>query len=172
MSPAPARPAAPPRPAEVLANRRWRWRTRPFPHVVADRVFRDAHHRQIATTARELVQGGHLVQLERHDLLGLTLTESVAGPLRFFVSRPWHDLLASLFDVPATGFVNCGLHHHAPGSANGFPHNDLNPGWSLDEPGPDGIVLPTPARCSYTTGAVTDPADRATEAVRAIVAQV
>jgi hypothetical protein len=77
--------------------------------------------------------------------------------LAFFTSRAWHDLLAELFGIRATGHVNVGLHHHAAGSDNGFPHNDLNPGWFVDYQSKSGIILAQPNHCSYTDGRALQP---------------
>ncbi len=109
--------------------------------------------------------------LQGHDIHGRTLTPDYDGPLRLFASRPWHDMLASLLRVEATGHVNCGLHHHLVGSADGFPHNDLNPGWFPGEVDGDGIRLAEPTQCEYTSGVLHSPSHRpAVETVRAAAA--
>jgi hypothetical protein len=79
-------------------------------------------------------------------------------------------MLARLFGVPATGDVNIGLHHHEPGSANGFPHNDLNPGWFPrdEDANGNGIRLARPDLVEYTTGDVRRPGIVARETVRAV----
>ncbi len=162
-----ARPVVP-HPEDVLANRRWMWRTTPFPHVVADGVFRADHLDTIAAAVDELISRGSLGWLDRHEIAGTTLTADEVGPLRFFISRPWHDLLAGMFAIASLGYVACGVHHHRAGSADGFPHNDLNPGWFLPEPQADGIVLPQPGRCRYTDGTALDPTAEPVESVRGV----
>jgi hypothetical protein len=137
---------------DVIENRRWWRRSDPFPHIVAQNVLQHRVYEMVRTAFRELLGtdgGGYLAG---HDIHGRTLTSDYQGPLQLFVSRPWHDLLARLTRVPATGDMNCGLHHHRIGSASGFPHNDLNPGWFLGRPAVDGIRLPEATRCEYTTG--------------------
>ena len=156
----------------VLASRRWWRRAAPFPHVVAFDVLRPPVYEAVCEGFSELlgVNGGGY--LSGHDIHGSTLTPAYRGPLELFISRPWHQLLAGLMRVDATGHVNCGIHHHATGSANGFPHNDLNPGWFVDYPAADGIRVADPAACEYTTGrlhATTDyPLRRTVRAVAAI----
>jgi len=48
------------------------------------------------------------------------------------------------------------LHHHDVGSLSGAPHNDLNPGWFVDERSPSGVTVADPSVCSYTTGRTKD----------------
>ena len=136
----------------VLANRRWWWRRRPFPHVTARDVFDAPTYDQIEQAFRDMLKAQASGYLSGHDIHGRTLGPEDSGPLALFASHEWHDMLARLLGVEATGDVNCGLHHHEVGSADGFPHNDLNPGWFADYPTDDGIRLARPDLCSYTTG--------------------
>jgi hypothetical protein len=154
---------------DILANRRW-WRCHePFLHYVAPNVFTPQVYEELVTAFRATLteQRGYL---SKHDIHGTTFEPGLTGPLRLFVSRPWHDMLAGLFGVTATGHVSGGTHHHEPGSSNGFPHNDLNPGWFIDYDSPDGIVLPQHDLCQYTTGTTTSdkPARRVIRAVAVI----
>ena len=156
--------------AAALANRRWWHRSQPFPHVVAHDVLRRPVYDDVTRAFRELLGngGGYLAG---HDIHGCTLTADYRGPLQIFVSRPWHDMLAGVAGVETTGDVNCGLHHHEVGSASGFPHNDLNPGWFAGPPAEDGIRLAQSALCDYTTGELLTPGDQpARETVRAVAA--
>lgn len=160
-----------PRPfSEVLQSRRWWRRCEPFPHVVARDVLREPVYREIVQGFRELLDRDGSGYLPGHDIYGRTLTPEYDGPLRLFASRPWHDMLARLLKVEATGHVNCGLHHHLAGSASGFPHNDLNPGWfpGGDDDG-DGIRLAAPAQCEYISGRLSSSSGHpAVETVRAV----
>ena len=141
----------------------------PFPHVFADRVFTKPFYKdELELAVAEVVDSGKLSPLERHDIFGRTLTSETRGPLAFFLSREWADLLARVFGVTSTGFINCGVHHHATGSANGFPHNDVNPGWFIDQPSEDGVVLPQPDRCVYTSGKKLDPSAEPVQMVRSV----
>jgi hypothetical protein len=84
-----------------------------------------------------------------------------------FATEEWHDLLASLFDVVASGHVNLGAHHHQIGSANGWIHNDFNPVWF-----PSGYAgrpcFPDHERCRYQSGAGSLAAEEKVEVVRAV----
>jgi len=150
----------------LLRNRRWTRCLDPFPHVLAHDVFRPAVHDRLAAAFSRVATGAPY--MPRHDIFGRTLTAGMRNPFMIFTSRAWHDLLAGVIGVDATGHVNAGLHHHAPGSAHGFPHNDLNPGWFVAGPGRDGIVLPRPRTVAYTTGATFRPGVATVETVRAV----
>jgi hypothetical protein len=90
------------------------------------------------------------------------------GPLALFFSRDFCRLLARVAGVRVTRDVNVGLHHHAVGSASGSPHNDLNPGWFVQRPRPDGINLMDHAACNYHHGTTSRPGERPRERVRAV----
>jgi 2OG-Fe(II) oxygenase superfamily len=69
------------------------------------------------------------------------------------VSREWHDLLARIVGVTATGDVSASVHHHDPGGASGWPHNDLNPGWFAEPAaGPDEVRLAAEGDVGYHHG--------------------
>jgi hypothetical protein len=121
----------------VLANRRWVRRGLPFPHIVAGNVFTPDYYAALEQHFLR-VQRDRPEAFERnmagYDASGSELRHNLDGPLAIFASRPWHDMLARLTDVRATGDVSASLHHHAPGGASGWPHNDLNPGWFTQQP--------------------------------------
>jgi hypothetical protein len=161
---APTRPAAPLN--DLLANRRWWQCDAPFPHYVATSVFTpDVYRSLVADFRAKLHRSGYLAQ---HDLHGTTFEPGLTGPLSLFVSRPWHDLVAGLFGVRATGHVSGGTHHHDVGSKDGLPHNDLNPGWFIDYDSADGIVLPQHSLCSYTSGVTTSASSPPRRVIRAV----
>jgi hypothetical protein len=127
--------SAPDSPAElsaksVLANRRWLRSERPFPHVVASNVFHPAFYQQLADVVTRTIAAGNLTRADEHDILVHAVTAPADPPLSFFFSREWQDLLAAIFDLPATGEVTCAIHHHLVGSHSGFPHNDLRRDWA------------------------------------------
>jgi hypothetical protein len=138
--------------ADVLERRRWIRRSEPFPHVIAYDVFRPEVYRRIEeafTAVLESVNGQPYLQ--EHDIQGRNLDADIAGLFDPLVTRPWHDLLAHVLGIPATGQVACGLHHHRVRSKDGFPHNDLNPGWFGEEARPGGLTISGPD-VHYTTG--------------------
>lgn len=131
---------------ELLANRRWIRRNTPFPHYYATDVFRADFYRSLHGEF-ERIERDHPEVFERnmtgYDASGVTLDQFRDGPLGVFVSREWHDLIANVAGVAATGDVNASLHHHEPGSTGGWPHNDLNPSSFANPPaGPGETRLP------------------------------
>ncbi|MBE7186690.1 2OG-Fe(II) oxygenase [Jatrophihabitans endophyticus] len=141
---------------DVIANRRWVRRNRPFPHVVAADVFvpefyaelEDEFHR-IERDIPETFQRN----MGEYDASGADLDRFRDGPFGVFLSRSWHDMIAGVAGVRASGDVSASLHHHEPGSASGWPHNDLNPGWFGGEPAAPGDVrVPSDAPVHYQRG--------------------
>ncbi|WP_378735109.1 2OG-Fe(II) oxygenase family protein [Nocardia brasiliensis] len=139
-------PAKAQRFADLFAHRRWIRRNQPFPHVYARDVFVPEFYQRMTDELTRL-------RRERPELFGKVAADYSAdgvrladlrdGPLGVFVSREWHDLIAGIAGVTATGDIEGSLHHHAPGAPYGWPHNDLNPGWFPgDPPGPDEVRLP------------------------------
>jgi len=142
------------RPASVLANRRWVKNVFPYTYYTASNVFTPRIYQMFESAFREHTNGRQQY-MDKHDTYGVTLTRGVDGPLGFFASRGWYRMIARLVGIKATPHLNIGLHHHEPGSENGFVHNDLNPGWFVDYESDQGTVLAQPDLCSYTTGEAT-----------------
>ncbi|PZS25273.1 MAG: 2-oxo acid dehydrogenase [Pseudonocardiales bacterium] len=131
----------------LLANRRWVRRAKPFPHVVAQNVFvPDFYHRLEVQFRRIELEHPEVFQrnIAGYDASSADLENFRQGALGVFVSREWHDLVAAVAGVKTTGDISGGLHHHEPGSASGWPHNDLNPGWFAASP-PDGHETQPPS---------------------------
>ena len=163
--------------ADILLNRRWRRSNEPFPHVIVKDVFVPSVVAAIQTSVRQIkMRGlgspGDPAKLTRnmsgYDAYGLSLNSETEYPLGLFLSQSWHDLLKGIFSIDATGHINCALHYHAPGSANGWIHNDLNPGW-FGSPANDESPAPAnPSECSYTHGSLDGAISPAIETVRAL----
>lgn len=163
------------RPLEaLLGSRRWIRRSEPFPHVVAYDVFSDAFAEELEQAWQEILRPGldssdqRLSYMGWYDAYGASFSPDEPDPFGVFISRGWHDLLASVAGVRATGQMNAGLHYHATGSAHGFVHNDLNPAWFAEYDAPDGIQVTRANMVSYTTGEVFTEGVIAVRAVRAV----
>jgi hypothetical protein len=163
--------------SDLISNRRWLRDNLPFPHVTASNVFNPSFHQELTSALNQILglgfdEGKDRTRLSRsitgYDAYDFSLNEIDRGPFTIFLSRGWHDTLAALFDVEATGHINCGIHYHAPGSKDGWVHNDLNPGWFADIPSEDGIVTARHTLCSYTHSIRSDSGIRAIEVVRAV----
>ena len=157
--------------ANYLLSRRWLRRSHPFPHVVAYDVFVPGVYEALVRRVRAAVEAlGTHSYLDGHDIFGTTVTAQTAAGLEPFTLRAWHDLLAHVAGVPATGHVALGMHHHKVRSADGFTHNDLNAGWFAADPAPGAIELTRPDLLEYTTGAAKVGGVSPRETVRAVAA--
>lgn len=162
--------------SEVFENRRWLHRTKPFPHIVAQNVFRESVYRQFEIAFRRELDDGSAGLPNQHfkrdmkgyDAFGTCFGPSVSWPFKFFFSRPWHDLLVNLFGITSSGHVSGGLHHHPVGSSNGWVHNDLNPGWFVEYESEDGLIISNREVCNYGTGATYGNGFKTTEVVRVL----
>ncbi len=164
-------------PASLLANRRWWRRQLPFPHFVAHDVFVPAFFRELEAAFRDVLARGLSEHHARdrfsrnargYDAYTYAFPPDLDGPLAFFLSRFWHDTLALLTGVRATGDVNGGLHHHEPASEDGSIHNDLNPGWFVTAPRADGVNPSRLDACNYNYGRTRKPGAMAVERTRAV----
>ena len=110
----------------AIANRHWVRRAEPFPHVIAENVFTEPTYRRFEAAFEEVLR----TYFAKHpDTFTFKMANDLSGPFALFISRAWHDLLATLMGVTATGDVDAGLHHHDGGGNGGHVHNDLNPGY-------------------------------------------
>jgi len=160
--------------ARLLANRRWTRYSEPFPHVVARDVFQKAFYRELESQFQEALIDGvgrpgkrqrFVLQSPEYDAYVLLPDRGLADPLRLFISRSWHDLLAELFDVKTTLDVQCAFHHHSVGSATGWVHSDIGLRYFMDAPHSDGISLACAGR---TPGAANAAGQNVRPVVRAI----
>lgn len=162
--------------SQCLANRRWRRRISPFPHLIARDVFSEAVYReQVAAFQRIFDRGLVDVADDEHfsrsvagyDVFAFNFHRGLSGWLEIFLSREWHDMIANAVGVKATGDVKGGFHHHGIGSASGRAHNDFNPGWFAGEGDRYAINLSDHSRCNYHTGATPELEITVRETVRA-----
>jgi hypothetical protein len=161
---------------ELLSSRRWGFRRDPFPHFLVQNVFREAVYSQLVAEFQQVLRRGFSESVDPdkfslvtgYDAYAVGFRSDPTHPFRIFVSRWWHDLIAKVTGVTATGDIRGGLHHHVPGSTNGAIHNDLNPGWFVDAPNEDGINVSNGALCSYHYGTTTNTALKPRESVRAV----
>jgi Rps23 Pro-64 3,4-dihydroxylase Tpa1-like proline 4-hydroxylase len=106
--------------------------------------------------------------IKNYDAYSMNFHQAMPEPFHIFISWEWHDMLANLGGVRATRDINGGFHHHLQGSKSGQVHNDLNPGWFLDNPNPSGINLSQSNLCDYSTGCVYSEGLQVHETVRAL----
>lgn len=163
--------------AHIVQQRRWHVCTEPFPHLVAYDVFRPdfygwMDHAFGEVLARGLSETHDPSRLSRniknYDAYSTTFSDITPEPFAVLTSRPWHDMIANLMRVRATGDVNGGFHHHVKGSKSGQVHNDLNPGWFVDHSDPFAVNLSRNDLCSYSSGETSTPDIRKRQTVRAV----
>jgi hypothetical protein len=163
--------------AHVLANRRWQCCTRPYLHFIAHNVFAPSFYAELDAAYGELMDRGLAEEhdpnrfsrsIKNYDAYSMSFDWDVPEPLRLFLSREWHDMLAQLAGIPATGDVNGGFHHHRRGSRSGQIHNDLNPGWFVDSQYPGAVNLSRNDLCDYSTGEMYGEGYSVHESVRAL----
>lgn len=149
--------------ARVLKNRRWQCCTRPFMHYIARDAFVPQFYSELDAAFGEILNRGLSEQhdparfsrnIRNYDAYSMLFDWAMPEPFRLFLSKEWHDTLAHLAAIPATGDVTGGFHHHRRGSRSGQIHNDLNPGWFVDQYDPARINLSRNDLCDYTSGQV------------------
>jgi hypothetical protein len=163
--------------SELLDSRAWTENLLPFPHVTAESVFRRAFYSMLEADFRRILGSGLAEQRSRsrlarnmngYDAYGLTFPFGYTGPFSIFWSRQFHDMITELCKAPSTGHVNCGIHHHAVGSANGWVHNDLNPAFFVDYVSADGINVTRHDVCTYSRGNVSSSELKRRRVVRSV----
>ena len=167
MSALPLRSWQPPEPepaadlAQLLVPRSWEFCVDPFPHVRAEHVFTAGFYRELATAFDAILRGQRSVaspearfsrNMPGYDASAVDLNERLGWPFTVFVSRPWHDLFTSIFAMSTNGCVGGALHHHEPGSDDGYLHSDFCTGWFVDDGRRGEIVVADVGRCHYCYG--------------------
>lgn len=162
---------------KLLNNRRWERYDYPFPYVYANNVFKKSVYEGIEAEYREVLNRGLAEtvapgmlcrNMPGYDAYGTGMTADTTGDLAVFTSWEWHDMMAALFNVRATNYINAGFHHHKVGSDSGFIHSDLNPVW-FPLGGEGRIRFPGHGTCAYKNGDGPLKPDEKIEVVRAVV---
>ena len=99
---------------KCLANRTWQRRVHPFPHFLAENVFTDSVYQALASAFEELLDRGLAEcpdpnrfsrSVGGYDVYALNFQPTLSEAFGIFLSREWHDLLALVVGVAATGDV-------------------------------------------------------------------
>jgi hypothetical protein len=158
----------------VIQPVKWVQADLPYPHAQAFDVFNPDFYRQLCDSQTEVFRMAELARgvanrgaHYNYDAAIESINESSPLPLQVFLTREWHGLLSSLYDLPYTNDINVAMHNHEIGSRDGWIHNDFNPGWFAQKDGDD-INLANYALCNYKTGKLQQPGIRAKETIRSL----
>src|SRR5262249_52470121 len=86
----------------VLQNRRWIRREKPFRHIIAEDVFTEPFYESLVAQFRCYFSDSPIGspdperKMGGYDAYGIHFDPDTPAPLSIFMSREWHDLLASL----------------------------------------------------------------------------
>jgi hypothetical protein len=153
---------------EIVGNRRWEKRLRPFPHVYVQDLFVDSVAEEIEVAVQKILKDTSLGGIDRYDASGWSFAPDVDWPLRLFVTDGWRSLLSRVLGVDTIPYVSGGIHHHDVGGESGRPHNDLNPVYFADAEPRDGMVILRGNLVDLKTGEVRSPGTQVLRTVRAI----
>ena len=82
--------------SEIVDNRRWLRRLKPFPHFVVPNLFIPSVAEEIETAARKVIEGEAMGAMARYDASGWGFPPTSTGPFAFFVTKEWCDLVSRL----------------------------------------------------------------------------
>ncbi len=153
---------------DIIANRRWERRVRPFPHVVATDVFVPSVAEEIDAAVRRVLAEQRLDQMANYDAAGWAFPPDMDWPLRIFVSQAWRNLMATAVGVETTSYVSGAVHHHEVGGADGSPHSDLAPVYFAEVEPRDGIIGLRHDLVNHKSGEVLEPSTAVRRTVRAV----
>jgi 2-oxoglutarate-Fe(II)-dependent oxygenase superfamily protein len=159
--------------SDALSENAWLRCSWPFPHIVARNVFKPDYYKalerqicEILTTRSEEPDQGRLGRnLPGYDTHAVGLAPMTGQPTDLFFSRDWRDVLARVWGVSPTPYMVVWVHHHTPGSASGWVHNDFNPTW-FPRTQDDRIRTLDSQLCAFQTGAGPLPPEQKIELVR------
>src|SRR5688572_13649755 len=121
-------------PFRHVANREVRVVERPFRHFVVDGFFKPRFYEDLCACFRALkakglagaADRGRLAPFGKYDAYFWVPPAKPGHPLDFFYSAEWDAFVAGAFGVPSTRDTIMDFHHHRPGGADGWIHNDFN----------------------------------------------
>jgi hypothetical protein len=125
---------------EIVANRRWQKRLKPFPHILVRDLFIPSVAEEIDTAVRKVLEDERMAAIARYDASGWGFRSDMDWPLRIFTTDAWRNLIAGVLGVETIPYVSGGIHHHDVGGESGKPHNDLNPVYFAETDPRDGVV--------------------------------
>ncbi len=125
---------------ELIANRSWRRRLVPFPHVTVSDLFEESFADEIDGAVRAILASQPMTVIPNYDASGWLLPPDVDWPLRVFLTPEWRAMVSRALGVETGMYVSASIHHHEPGGPHGRPHCDLNPVYFADVEPIDDVV--------------------------------
>lgn len=119
---------------KILSKPDWKINTFPFPHIFTQNVFIRQQYQKLCFDFNSRFSSV-MISRERNSeakLFTVDILEKPMDSLGCFVNPEWIRIIANLFGVPVTTYINMGLHYHSIGSPSTWVHNDLNPGWFIE----------------------------------------
>ena len=161
---------------DIIENKQWIKKLYPFPHIIAKNVFSKSFYEKLEMAFDKIVtdftkngNNYYLKKIPNYGAYSASVNSNFDTAFQLFLTLDWHNLLANLFEIKATGNIDIALHHHEIGSRNGWIHNDLNPGWFPKKNIRDSYIqIPNADLCNYKTGAPSNNAGVCVENVRAL----
>jgi hypothetical protein len=144
-----------------LKTRRWWSIDSPFQHFRATEIFDDHFYAELESSASKLIDRGLTKEFDPSRLSASLpnspaytwrLPRDVRHPMAIFYSQHWHDLLANLTGIQASGDVLAAVHHHLPGHPDGHVHRDVAEHWFVDPARPGQVNPVNPEYCDHKTG--------------------
>lgn len=143
--------------------------TRPYRHLIVDRIFDEAAFSLIAAHVRAVSAGGRASVFKERDygasIFGLNSLN--LGPVSDLINPDVIQRIATRLDVPVTMYVDAAIHVHPPESPSGWLHTDFNAGW-FDERSGSGPHFSERDICDYRTGRSVATFSKAVELTRSI----
>jgi hypothetical protein len=153
---------------EIIANRRWKRRLEPFPHVIATDLFVPAVAEEIDTAVRKVLEEQPLDSMVNYDAAGWGFGPDLDWPLRLFVSDEWRRFIARVVGTETSAYVSGAVHHHEISGADGRPHTDLTPVYFADVEPTGGVVQPRSDLVNFKSGRALVDGVRVIRTVRAV----
>jgi hypothetical protein len=153
---------------DIVANRNWRVRRKPFRHVHVQDVFIPSVAEEINSAVHKILENERLSAIARYDALGWGFSPDCDWPLRLFTTDAWRNLIAGVLNVETIPYVSGGIHHHEVGGESGQPHCDLNPVYFAEATPRDGMVTLRGDLVDQKSGEILNEAPTVRRTVRAV----
>ena len=126
---------------EIVSNRRWQRRLKPFPHLVVPNLFVEDFADEIDSAVRKILEVERMGTIADYDASGWTFPSDIDWPLRVFVTDEWRKLISRAVGAETIPYISASIHHHDVAGPDGRPHSDLAPVYFADCVPTDGVMI-------------------------------